>query len=131
MTRNVQQDTLQTLEILETNIAAIPLTSCSNAPRQMGPLNHHPAGTKMPMKIEPWPGGRCSVTCLVNNAAAFWDNVQPSNRRRLLEIIGPLFMSYGAGNRVCSRLSGRVVGITRLRFAPSRYYSDQFPPEQP
>jgi hypothetical protein len=60
---------------------------------QIGPGNETPDGTKMPMKIEPWPGGRW-FRDLGNDNGHFWGHVQAIKRPTLLEISGPLFMSY-------------------------------------
>ena len=47
----------------------------------------------MPMKIEPWPGGRW-YRDLGNDNGHFWGHVQAIKQPTLLEIYGPLFMSY-------------------------------------
>jgi activator of Hsp90 ATPase-like protein len=71
---------------------------------QMGGQNSTPDGTAMPMKIEPWPGGRW-FRDLGDNNGHFWGHVQAIKRPTLLEIWGPLFMSYGAVSNVQYRLS--------------------------
>lgn len=60
---------------------------------QMGPRNETHDGTPLPMKIEPWPGGRW-YRDLGNNDGHFWGHVQAIKRPTLLEITGPLFASY-------------------------------------
>jgi hypothetical protein len=82
---------------------------------QMGPLNERPDGTPMPMKLEPWPGGRW-YRDLGDNAGHFWGNVQAIKPPTLLEIWGPLFMSFPAISNVQYRLSEHG-GITRVQFA--------------
>jgi Activator of Hsp90 ATPase homolog 1-like protein len=82
---------------------------------QLGPLNERPDGTPMPMKLEPWPGGRW-YRDLGDNAGHFWGNVQAIKPPTLLEIWGPLFMSFPAISNVQYRLSEEA-GITRVRFA--------------
>src|SRR6516162_6800336 len=62
---------------------------------QMGAGNSTPDGTAMPMKLEPWPGGRW-FRDLGDNNGHFWAHVQAIKRPTLLEMWGPLFMSYGA-----------------------------------
>ncbi len=47
----------------------------------------------MPMKIEPWPGGRW-YRDLGDNNGHFWGHVQAIKRPTLLEITGPLLASY-------------------------------------
>jgi hypothetical protein len=61
---------------------------------QLGPRNSTPHGP-MPMKLEPWPGGRW-YRDLGNNAGHFWGHVQVIKPPTLLEVSGPLFMSYPA-----------------------------------
>ena len=91
---------------LETTFAAIL--------EQIGPESDTPEGTKMPMKIEPWPGGRW-YRDLGDNNGHFWGHVQAIKRPTLLEITGPLFMSYGVVSNVQYRLSEENGG-TLIRF---------------
>ena len=81
---------------------------------QLGPQNGTPEGVVMPMKIEPWPGGRW-FRDLGDDNGHFWGNVQAIKRPTLLEIWGPLFMSYGAVSNVQYRLSEENGG-TLIRF---------------
>ena len=67
----------------------------------MGPDNETPDGKPMPMKIEPWPGGRW-YRDLGDDNGHLWGHVQAIKRPTLLEITGPLFMSYPASSRTCS-----------------------------
>ena len=71
---------------------------------QLGPFNETPEGQKMNMKIEAWPGGRW-YRDLADGNGHFWGNVQAIKRPTLLEICGPLFMSYP----VVSNLSSSVI----------------------
>jgi len=80
---------------------------------QIGPYNETPEGP-MPMKIEPWPGGRW-YRDLGDNNGHFWGHVQAIKRPTLLEISGPLFMSYGVVSNVQYRLS-EADGGTLIRF---------------
>ena len=57
---------------------------------QLGPENDTPEGKSLPMKIEPWPGGRW-YRDLGNNNGHFWGHVQAIKRPTLMEITGPLF----------------------------------------
>ena len=59
---------------------------------QMGPYNETPTGEKLPMKIEPWPGGRW-FRDLGGDNGHHWGVVQSIKRPTLLEIWGPMFMS--------------------------------------
>jgi hypothetical protein len=71
---------------------------------QLGPLNEFAPDHPLPMKIEPWPGGRW-YRDLGDNKGHFWGHVQAINRPTLLEITGPLLMSYPALSNVQYRLS--------------------------
>jgi uncharacterized protein YndB with AHSA1/START domain len=81
---------------------------------QMGAGNTHPDGTPMPMKIEAWPGGRW-FRDLGGDNGHFWGNVQAIKRPTLLEIYGPLFMSYPVSSNVQYRLS-EADGGTLIKF---------------
>jgi len=70
---------------------------------QLGPENETPE-KKMPMKIEPWPGGRW-YRDLNNNNGHFWATVQAIKRPELLELWGPLFMSFPVINNMQYRLT--------------------------
>jgi hypothetical protein len=81
---------------------------------QIGPENDTPEGKPMPMKIEPWPGGRW-YRDLGDGNGHFWGQVQAIKRPTLLEISGPLFMSYPVLSNVQYRLS-EVDGGTLIKF---------------
>jgi len=81
---------------------------------QMGPENDTAEGKPMPMKIEPWPGGRW-YRDLGDGNGHFWGNVQAIKRPTLLEITGPLFMSYPVVSNVQYRLSEEDGG-TLIKF---------------
>lgn len=70
---------------------------------QLGPENETPE-KKMPMKIEAWPGGRW-FRDLNNNNGHFWATVQAIKRPDLLELWGPLFMSFPVINNMQYRLT--------------------------
>jgi len=81
---------------------------------QLGPDNEMPDGTPMPLKLEPWPGGRW-YRDLGGNDGHFWANVQAIKRPVLLEFNGPLFMSYPVANNVQYRLREEG-GATIIQF---------------
>jgi hypothetical protein len=81
---------------------------------EIGPGSVLPDGRAFPMKIETWPGGRL-YRDLGNNAGHFWGHVQVIKPPTLLEICGPLFMSYPAISHVQYRLKAEGEG-TRLTF---------------
>lgn len=58
----------------------------------------------MPMKLEPFPGGRW-YRDLGNNAGHWWGNVQVIKPPTLLEICGPMFMSYPVSSHLQVRLT--------------------------
>ena len=86
---------------------------------QMGPANVTPDGTPMPMKMEPWPGGRW-YRDLGKEDGHFWGHIQAIKRPELLEIAGPLFMSYAAVSNVQFRLvsseSGTLMTLRHSAF---------------
>jgi uncharacterized protein YndB with AHSA1/START domain len=71
---------------------------------QIGPHNEMADGKPMPMKIEPWPGGRW-YRDLGSDNGHFWGHVQAIKRPTLLEITGPLFASYPFVSNVQYRLT--------------------------
>jgi hypothetical protein len=81
---------------------------------EIGPQNQKPDGEPMPMKIEPWPGGRW-YRDLGGDNGHFWGHVQAIKRPTLLEITGPLFASYPFVSNVQYRLT-EVEGGTLIAF---------------
>jgi len=81
---------------------------------QLGPFNETPEGQMMNMKIEAWPGGRW-YRDLGDGNGHFWGNVQAIKRPTLLEICGPLFMSYPVVSNLQYRLT-EVDGGTLIKF---------------
>ncbi|NNM84638.1 MAG: SRPBCC domain-containing protein [Phycisphaerales bacterium] len=80
----------------------------------IGPDVQMPDGKAFPLKIEPWPGGRW-YRDLGENAGHLWGQVQVIKPPTLLEICGPLMMSYPAMNHVQYRLKADG-DATRLTF---------------
>src|SRR5258706_12762792 len=112
--------TTQTIEDLTLNItqeihvrAPLDVTFAALL-EQLGPNNEVEEGKPMPMKIEPWPGGRW-YRDLGDGNGHFWGVVQAIKRPTLLEITGPLFMSYPVVSNVQYRLS-QVDGGTLIQF---------------
>ena len=82
---------------------------------QLGPSNERPDGVAMPMKLEPWPGGRW-FRDLGNKSGHLWAHVQSIKQPTLLEFVGPLFMSQPVANNVQYRLSEDGAGtLIKLR----------------
>jgi hypothetical protein len=86
---------------------------------QLGPLNERPDGTPMPLKLEPWPGGRW-FRDLGDGSGHLWAHVQSIKRPGLLEFCGPLFMSHPVANNVQYRLSEDGDG-TLIKFRHSGF----------
>src|SRR5215467_2395816 len=86
---------------------------------QLGPYNEMMDGTPMPMKLEPWPGGRW-FRDLGQGNGHFWANVQAIKKPTLLEFAGPLMMSHPVANNVQYRLSEEN-GVTVIKFRHSAF----------
>ena len=71
---------------------------------QLGPYNETPEGNPLPMKLEPWPGGRWFRE-LGNSNGHYWATVQAIKRPTLLEFTGPLFASSPFLSNLQYRLS--------------------------
>ena len=111
-----EQQAIQTLEILKEEEIAAPIAVVfETLLEQLGPYNERPDKVPLPMKLEPWPGGRW-FRDLGNDTGHWWGNVQAIKPPSLLEISGPLFMSYPAISNVQYRLSEEN-GVTKLKFA--------------
>ncbi len=107
---------IQSVEIIkDERIAASIDVVFETILEQMGPLNTTPDGTSLSMKLEAWPGGRW-YRDLGNDVGHFWGHVQAIKPPTLLEISGPLFMSYAAVSNLQYRLSEEN-GVTHLQFA--------------
>ena len=104
---------VQTLRVHKDEyIAATPDIVWESILAEIGPDMRHGDGKPMPMKIELWPGGRW-FRDTGENAGHFWGNVQVVKPGTLLEICGPLFMSYPAMNHVQYRVKAEGNG-TRM-----------------
>ena len=71
---------------------------------EMGPSNQGYQGVPMPMTLEPWPGGRW-FRDLGENDGHLWGYVQAIKRPTLLEITGPLMMSFAVASNLQYRLT--------------------------
>lgn len=81
---------------------------------EVGPEAQLMDGSPYPFKLEPWPGGRW-FRDLGNNAGHLWGHVQVIKPPILLEICGPMMMSYPAINHLQYRFTAEGTG-TRLSF---------------
>jgi hypothetical protein len=98
----------------ETHVRATLEQTFAALLEELGPENENAEGVKMPMKIEPWPGGRW-FRDLGDGNGHLWGHVQAIKRPTLLEIWGPLFMSYAAVSNIQYRLSEEKGG-TLIKF---------------
>src|SRR5579872_6329514 len=116
MTTTTQsQQPFETVEIKKEIEIAAPLEIAFEAMLdEMGPDAQMMDGTPMPFKLEAWPGGRW-YRDLGNNAGHLWGHVQVIKPPTLLEICGPMMMSYPAINHVQYRFKAEG-SITRLSF---------------
>jgi uncharacterized protein YndB with AHSA1/START domain len=117
MTADTQcQQSIETVEIHKTIDIAAPIELAFEAMLdELGPDAQMLDGTAMPFKLEAWPGGRW-YRDLGNNAGHLWGHVQVIKPPTLLEICGPMMMSYPALNHVQYRFAAQGSG-TRLTFA--------------
>jgi uncharacterized protein YndB with AHSA1/START domain len=96
---------------------------------EMGPSNRGHQGMPMPMTLEPWPGGRW-FRDLGDGNGHLWGHVQAIKRPTLLEIAGPLMMSFAVASNVQYRLKevdgGTLITLrhTALGLFPPDGYRD-------
>jgi uncharacterized protein YndB with AHSA1/START domain len=114
-TDTMELQTVETMEIRREIEIAAPIEIAFEAVLdELGPEGTMPDGKPFPMKIEPWPGGRW-YRDMGNNMGHLWGHVQVIKPPALLEICGPMPMSYPAVNHVQYRLKADGEG-TRLSF---------------
>ncbi len=95
---------VQTLSIRkEIEISAPIAVTFASVLNELGPGSQFPDGTPSNFKLEPWPGGRW-YRDLGDKGGHFWGNVQVIKPPTLIELCGPMFMSYPATNFVQYRL---------------------------
>ncbi len=105
MVKSAVEEIIKSLDLRkEIEIAAPPAVTFEAILTELGPGSVMPDGTAFPMVIEPWPGGRW-FRDLGNKSGHLWGHVQVIKPPTLLEISGPMFMSYPAINFVQYRLT--------------------------
>src|SRR5216117_2778002 len=105
MVTSTSEQTMHALEVTkDVQIAAPVEIVFETLLEQLGPRHETAPGSPLPMKLEPWPGGRW-YRDLGNSAGHFWGHVQVIKPPTLLEICGPLFMSYPAISHLAYRLT--------------------------
>lgn len=111
-----ETDTVQTLDIRkEIFIAASPEIAFEALLEELGPGSVAPDGKPFPMKIEPWVGGRWYRDMGEAGGHKYghlWGHVQVIKAPTLLELTGPMPMSYPAINHVQYRLKAESEGAT-------------------
>jgi uncharacterized protein YndB with AHSA1/START domain len=118
-TATVPQAAFETIEIQKTIDIAAPIEIAFDAIlAELGPEAQMMDGKPMPFQLEPWPGGRWYRDLDLQSgisAGHLWGFVQVIKPPTLLEISGPLMMSYPATNHLQYRLTAEGTG-TRLTF---------------
>lgn len=110
-------ETVQTLDIRQDIlINASPEIAFEALLEELGPGSVMPDGKPFPMKIEPWVGGRWYRDLGEaggHKCGHLWGHVQVIKAPTLLELVGPMPMSFPAINHVQYRLTAEGAG-TRL-----------------
>ena len=113
----------------ETRVRASLAATFEALLEEMGPSNQGYQGVPMPMTLEPWPGGRW-FRDLGDGNGHLWGHVQAIKRPTLLEIAGPLMMSFAVASNVQYRLKevdgGTLITLrhTALGLFPPDGYRD-------
>jgi uncharacterized protein YndB with AHSA1/START domain len=98
----------------EIEIQAPPEAAFSALLEELGPGFITPEGKSLSAKLEAWVGGRW-YRDLNDGNGHLWGHVQAIIRPTLLEITGPLFMSFAVVNNVQYRLK-EIPGGTQISF---------------
>jgi uncharacterized protein YndB with AHSA1/START domain len=115
MSTSVAEQEIQTISITrEIDIAAPIEIAFAAMLQEIGPDGQMPNGQPFPMVIEQWPGGRW-YRDLGGNTGHLWGQVQVIKPPTLLELCGPMFMSFPSANHIQYRLTVEGEG-TRLKF---------------
>jgi uncharacterized protein YndB with AHSA1/START domain len=99
---------VQTLEIRkDIQIAATPALTFEAVLEELGPGSELPDGKPFPMKLEAWPGGRWYRDLGEAGGHPYghlWGHVQVIKAPVLIELTGPMMMSFAAINHLQYRL---------------------------
>lgn len=110
--QTLTSEEVRTLSISKSlEIAATPERTFAAVLAELGPGSVMPDGSSLNFKLEPWVGGRW-YRDLGNNTGHFWAHVQVIKPPTLLELHGPMFMSYPAISHVQYRLTANPKGTT-------------------
>src|SRR5262245_4719384 len=100
MTDTRERQSVETFEISNELEISAPIGIAFEAMLdELGPEAQILGGKPFPMKIEPWPGGRW-YRDLGDKSGHLWGHVQVIKPPTLLEICGPLMMSFPAANHL-------------------------------
>jgi uncharacterized protein YndB with AHSA1/START domain len=114
-TTTADTDAVTSFKIVKEQAIAAPIEIVFQAMLdEMGPESQMMDNKPFPMKLEAWPGGRW-FRDLGNNSGHLWGHVQVIKPPTLLEITGPMPMSYPVVNHLQYRLSAEGAG-TVLKF---------------
>ena len=105
---------IQTLNIRKEVLIQAPIDiAWESLLEQMGPESEMPDGTKFPRVLEAFPGGRW-YRDTGKDTGHLWGHVQVIKPPALLEICGPLFMSYPVASHLQYRLTaeGKATRLT-------------------
>lgn len=109
-----EPSSVQTLDVRKDVLIQAPLDIVwESLLEQMGPESEMPDGTKFPRILEAFPGGRW-YRDTGDNTGHFWGHVQVIKPPALLEICGPMFMSYPVASHLQYRLTDEGKGTTKL-----------------
>lgn len=113
MSATLAEEAIQTLRIEKDIFIGAPIDLAFEALlEELGPASEMMDGKPMPFVLEAWPGGRW-FRDLGNNNGHLWGHVQVIKAPTLLELCGPMFMSYPCANHLQYRLKAEGTG-TRL-----------------
>jgi Activator of Hsp90 ATPase homolog 1-like protein len=116
MSTSIAEQEIQVIVITREIEIAAPIEIAFEALlEEIGPGGEMPGGKPFPMVIEARPGGRW-YRDLGDDAGHLWGHVQVIKPPTLLELSGPMFMSFPAVNHVQYRLTADGNG-THLKFA--------------
>lgn len=114
MTTLASEPAVQTMQIVKHEQVDAPIDVVFQALLdELGPESQMPDGTSLKLKLEPWPGGRW-FRDVGNNTGHLWGHVQVIKPPTLLEICGPLFISFPATNHLQYRLFPQGNDRTKL-----------------
>ncbi|HVZ93754.1 MAG TPA: SRPBCC domain-containing protein [Phycisphaerales bacterium] len=122
---------IHTLNIRKEIVIDAPIAMCFEAVlAEIGPGSQLPDGKPYPMKVEPWPGGRWFRDLGEKDGYAYghlWGYVQVIKAPTLLELRGPMPMSYPGENFLQYRLTEEG---SKTRLTLTHRAMGLIPPEQ-